>query len=209
MAAVVARIESELVVIEFDAMPLETHTLACAITDHPVEVGANVSDHARPEPDMLALECVISNTPLTTVQQQRAIRLGTVDFTAENALEIMPDRANICYAQLDFLRSTGALLTVVTTLRVYESMVIQSLTVPRSAQNSNGLHFTLALKQIRIVQNQFTRTPKVSKAGTGKKVDTGQQTPKVEPPKKKETALHKMNLVDKLDKAQKAFERLF
>lgn len=174
-------ITNGIIVIEFDAVPSETHTLSNTVTDHPVESGANVSDHSRPEPIMLALDCVISNTPLTTVQQQRAIRLGTVDFTAEHALEIMPGRAQITYEQLEALRRTGALLSVVTTLKVYRNMVIQSLTVPRSAQTSNGLHFTIAFKEIRVVQNRFTTTNVSKRPGTGSRVDTGPQTPKEVP----------------------------
>jgi hypothetical protein len=75
---------------------------------------------------------------------------------------------------------------VVTGLKVYRNMVIQSLTIPRNPKTSNGLHFTAAFKEIRIVQNQFTRAPKTSVKGSNKKIHTGPATPKKEPQKKVE-----------------------
>lgn len=40
------------------------HTSTNQVTDHPVETGANISDHVRPDPDVLTVEGVISNTPI-------------------------------------------------------------------------------------------------------------------------------------------------
>lgn len=40
------------------------HTSTNQVTDHPVETGANVSDHVRPEPNVLTIDGVISNTPI-------------------------------------------------------------------------------------------------------------------------------------------------
>jgi hypothetical protein len=50
--------------IAIDATVRESHTATSTITDHPVETGSNVSDHIRPDPDMLTLEGVISNAPI-------------------------------------------------------------------------------------------------------------------------------------------------
>lgn len=46
-----------------DASVHEVHTASSTITDHPVERGANVADHIRPDPDVLTMEAWISNTP--------------------------------------------------------------------------------------------------------------------------------------------------
>ena len=50
--------------IVIDASITETHVLENEITDHPVEQGANISDHSRPLPDSFTMECVVSNTPI-------------------------------------------------------------------------------------------------------------------------------------------------
>lgn len=46
-----------------DATVHEVHTSTSTVTDHPVERGANVADHIRPDPDQLTMEAWISNTP--------------------------------------------------------------------------------------------------------------------------------------------------
>src|SRR5215471_12959330 len=51
--------------VEFDCVESENHELSNTITDHPVEVGFNPSDHSRPEPRRPTLEVVQSNTPLS------------------------------------------------------------------------------------------------------------------------------------------------
>lgn len=50
--------------VRFDVVTSETHEALVAITDHPVEDGPNVSDHARDEPDTIAIEGFVSNSPL-------------------------------------------------------------------------------------------------------------------------------------------------
>lgn len=51
--------------ISFDIVTSETPVLSNTITEHPVEEGANVADHIRPNLDTLSMEVFVSNTPLT------------------------------------------------------------------------------------------------------------------------------------------------
>lgn len=53
----------ETTVFQFDSLIAETHEDTLTITDHPVEEGVDVSDHAREEPTRLTLEGFISNVP--------------------------------------------------------------------------------------------------------------------------------------------------
>jgi len=48
----------------FDVVTSETHEGSSFISEHPVEKGANVSDHVRDELDKVTLEVFISNAPL-------------------------------------------------------------------------------------------------------------------------------------------------
>lgn len=143
--------------ISLDVVPSENHQISSSITDHPVEEGANVSDHARPDPDILTLECVISNTPLG----------ASAD----------PNRSQNAWVALRGLRDRGALVTVVTTLGRYESMEIQSVSVTRDAPTYNALSFTVTFKKIRVVQNRLTSVKVSRQRNVASKVDTGTQTP--------------------------------
>jgi hypothetical protein len=57
-------------VFRFDVVTTETHEASVDITDHPVELGANVTDHARPQPERLTLEGYVSNKPLLSSRGQ-------------------------------------------------------------------------------------------------------------------------------------------
>jgi hypothetical protein len=48
----------------FDACTAQTHEGTVEITEHPVEEGSDVADHARPAPERLSLEGFVSNTPM-------------------------------------------------------------------------------------------------------------------------------------------------
>jgi hypothetical protein len=88
MASVIWTMKSGgLGVLEFDAVPNESHVVSATVTEHPVEEGANMSDHAKPNLRVVTLEGVITNTPLneTTTQGARyipgAILGGKLGFT--------------------------------------------------------------------------------------------------------------------------------
>ena len=64
----------------FDAVMSETHTRVATVTTHTVETGVAVTDHVRPEPDELALEVIVSNTPLPKANDPDMV-IGPVTLT--------------------------------------------------------------------------------------------------------------------------------
>ena len=171
--------------IEIDAVLEETHTLANTVTDHPVEQGYNITDHSRPEPDTVTMRCFISNTPLSTTQQTRSIDAGdtkNTQFTSNTQQDVKigdtNGRGNNAYEKLKKLRVTGALVQIVTSLTVYkvtstEGMIITSISIPRTAENFDGLEFSISFKQIRIVRNRSTTDVKQKEKQTRKPTKEG------------------------------------
>lgn len=51
-------------IITFDVIESELHETVSEITDHPVEVGVNVTDHVRPTPDRISLIAYTTNQPI-------------------------------------------------------------------------------------------------------------------------------------------------
>lgn len=154
--------------IQIDAATAITHDLSSTITDHPVEDGANISDHSRPDPERVSLDCIVSATPLggasSRVVDQNHIRL-TVTSNDQD-----PKRPREAYDRLLKLRTDGTLITVVTPLRQYNNMAIESISIPESAQfnAATALRFSIKLKRIRIVQNKLTRTVVARPSAQGK-----------------------------------------
>jgi hypothetical protein len=184
-ALFVTKLESDTAVIEVDSCLDETHTLTNVITDHPVEHGFNVTDHSRPEPDKVSLRCFVSNTPLSLEEVERSIRQGNIEWvtsasrSADLSVTGIDGRGAETFTQLDKMRTTGALLSVVTTLKTYassdtEGMLIESITIPRTRQNYDGLEFTVNLKQVSIITNRSTRSKNTDKR-TRKKKKQGQK----------------------------------
>ncbi len=114
----------------------EQHTKAVTFTSHPVEQGSPVTDHARPEPHIVTLECVASKTPLS----------GNGYTSADDLVQTLTN-----------LQNTPALIKAVTIGGVYDSMGVENVSRPIDVQSANAARFTLQLRQIKIVRNKFTR----------------------------------------------------
>ena len=138
--------------ITFDATTSEQHSLTSTITDHPVEQGFNVSDHSRPEPRKVTLECWQSNTPL----------VGEVDGLRDYQL----------WQRFIDLWRNPRLVEIVTIRDSYTSMAVESVTSPVDVKSANALKFSVSLKEIRVISNKFTQVKiaKAPKAQTKKKV---------------------------------------
>ena len=171
--------------IELDASISETHSSTVDVTEHPVESGFNVSDHARPAPESIQIEAFVSNTPFSIDSPHAGDYTSPVGITYgwQSLSRGEPDRADIAYSALRDLKDLGAIITVVTALRTYEDMIITSLTVPRDADTGNGLRFSISLKQVRVVDAQTAVVPK-GEDKVKKKVDLNKKaTEKTELPK--------------------------
>jgi hypothetical protein len=166
--------------IEMDATVTESHQATSTVTRHPVEQGSDISDHTRPEPDRLTLDCIISNRPITPEQVQRFDAAGGGRY------------AEGVYEQLRDFKDRGALCSVVTSLRPYDSMVVSGLPVVRNAREAHVVHFSgLVLERIVIVRNKLTRTVTARDRRAQPKVAKGKQTPK--DPARKQSALVKLS----------------
>lgn len=142
-----------------DCSVKEEHTAEVEVTDHAVERGSAITDHARPKPEELTLEGIVSNTPLSSFQVTRAVTQDgvTLQTTAQsNNARGMPGAAELAYTQLRSLRDTAKLVTIVTQLRTYDNMAMTSLKVPREDKIGDVLKFEAKFKQVRIVTNAVT-----------------------------------------------------
>lgn len=140
----------------FDATITEQHSRDAEATEHAVEQGANIVDHVRLRPDKLIMDAVLTDSPLKgTASKGRAAGL---------------------YEQIRLLQEQAKLLTIITGLRTYEDMVIESLGVTRTAKETGGVHLSISLKHIRLVQNKTTVVEVTREPIAKKKFKGGKQT---------------------------------
>ncbi len=130
----------------------ETHLDELQITEHPVEKGAEINDHAFKRQPELTLKCGWSNS-------QIAALAGTLQSIFEGGELPTADYVSTVYSQLLALQETRQPFDVVTSLRIYRDMLFKSLSVTKDQKTGAALNVTATLKQIRIVQTQATSLP--------------------------------------------------
>lgn len=119
----------------------EHHRDELQITEHPVEQGAAITDHAFSIPSSCTMRCGWSDSGSLL-----SIGTGISD----------PDSA---YSMLLSLQASRQPFDVLTGKRTYSNMLIKSLDVITDASTENALIIEIELKQILIAQTMTTTLP--------------------------------------------------
>jgi hypothetical protein len=187
-----------------DAVLREVHHLAGEATTHPVESGSDISDHYRPAPRAVELEGVITDTPIgipgshasgaKLVQHTFEIpkelfgmRLGPIPISiagpsqqgSVTTFSATMERVRATWEDFEAMFAERKVITVVTSLRTYDDMVLTELEVDRKP---GSYRFHAFAQQITTVQSGRSRAapvPAVKRAVP--KVDKGNQQPKPVP----------------------------
>lgn len=131
----------------------ELHSDDLAITDHPVEIGAAISDHAFLLPARLEMRCGWSNSTAGSE--------GYVQSVYENLLALQREREPF---------------DVFTGKRAYRNMLIGRLAVETTERSESALLVVVGLREVIITSTQQTSTSSGSQASperTGSVTDTG------------------------------------
>jgi len=169
-----------------DCTVTETHTATSTVTQHPVESGANITDHIRPDPVKLAITGIVSDTPIGAREVQKALNVGgvSVQIRQQDTPTSPVGFGRAAWSKLEEIRNAAKPVTVLTRDKKYESMAMVSLSIPKEAKNGGALYFTAQFEQVRIVFNRSTRVVVAKAPKSHKKQDTGKQpTAELEAPK--------------------------
>ncbi len=134
----------------FDAVLKTDHTSKVTATSHPVESGANISDHAFVEPAEIAFEVGVSDC-----------ETGNGTFGSGN-------RSQNAFSELLKLQTSRQLITVVTRFKTYRNMLITSVSVPDDYTTMFAFKANIMLREIPIVG-----TGKVSVTNSNQSQKTG------------------------------------
>lgn len=121
-------------------------------TEHPVELGAAISDHSYREPAEISLECGWSNSSAEAT-------LGAITNLIASGTLSAHDYVSGIYSQLVNLQQSRLLFSVVSTLRTFDNMLMTSLIIERDADTSQALMVTAVCREIIIVTTQATNAP--------------------------------------------------
>jgi hypothetical protein len=113
----------------FDAIIKTDHTSKLTATSHPIENGANITDHAFIEPAEISIE------------------IGMTDCNGDGA-------SNDMFKSLLDLQHSRQRIDVVTRYKTYTNMLIMSMSVPDDFTTMNALKAMLFLREIPVVGAQ-------------------------------------------------------
>lgn len=155
--------------IKLDCTISDVHDYQSTITKYPVEDGTNISDHIINNPETITITGFITNSPISSIIAPIAnlVRRG-----GEN-------RVKLAFGTLTDIRDAKLPVNVVTGLKTYRGMYLQSINIPRDARTGDSLRFTAIFTRILKVNSQVVPIQNLAqdtegvKAGT---VDTASET---------------------------------
>ncbi len=124
--------------VELDASLEENHTAENEITQFPVEVGVDITDHVRKLPEGVTIRGVVTDHPLVL---GGAFRSG---------------RSTDAYQEFLVMLNQAQFVAVVTTLRQYANMVVQRMEVPRNSRRGSSVEFVLTLREVKTAEVAVT-----------------------------------------------------
>jgi len=153
----------------------ESHADELEITDHPIQLGAAITDHAYKKPSELTIECGWSDSPPSKnlLESVKTIA-GSLSNIGSVLTGAAPSQSRAMYDLLLKLQASRTLLAVTTGKRMYQNMLIKSLSVATEPDTENVLMVTAVLREVFIVSTQ-TATISVN---SGNHANPSQTTPK-------------------------------
>lgn len=158
-----------------DATIEEVHSDDLEITDHPVEQGTVISDHAFKRPSELIVTAGWSDSPNNSGLANQIVGAaanaspalqailgvtrtigGIVDMFASRGA-VSPSQA--AYDQLQDMQNNRVLFTIFTGKRVYRNMLVKSLATTTDAKTENSLVIRIGCRQILMAQTQTVTVP--------------------------------------------------
>ena len=119
----------------FDAVFSTSHSILAVVTEHPIESGASVADHAYTQSPEITMQIGITDASTDT---------STI---AGSAL----DRSTVAYQRMLMLMDLYEPFNLITRLYTYENMIITSISVEDDYSTQNALKATIIMKHIEIV----------------------------------------------------------
>jgi hypothetical protein len=139
----------------------ESHFDELVITQHPVEQGAAISDHAYKQPAEVIVRAGWSNSGLQSVITDlvEAVSLfttGALDFGGTTAPF---NYASQVYQQLLTLQASRVPFSIITGKRTYSNMLIRSLHVTTDQRTEHALMCTAVCRQVLTATTQIATFP--------------------------------------------------
>jgi hypothetical protein len=138
--------------IEVDATIEEIHSNSLQVTEHPVEAGALITDHSFKRPVGLVMRCGWSNSSAAAFN-------ATLTALFSGGAVALSDYVSGVYSQLLALQETRAVFAVMTSICMYQNMLMTDVQLLRDQKTSQALMVTVTFRSVILVSTQSTTLP--------------------------------------------------
>ena len=136
--------------VELDLILDESHSKNAQVTENPLQEGRAVSDGIYLELREGSLTGLVSNHSINhSVPPDRQTAEGLLDKAENYQLE---NRAKQAWEDLKSLMDSKQLVTIVTSLEVYDNVAITSIETERDGDTGDALEIKVGFKQVQKVQ---------------------------------------------------------
>jgi hypothetical protein len=132
----------------------ETGSDELTVTDHPVEAGAQITDHSFKRPASVVMHCGWSNAGFGAFTN-----LDTPVALFDGGQVSMGDYVSAIYSQLLALQAGRGLFTVQTSIRQYNNMLMSSVQLTRNQKTSQALMVTATFREVILVSTLSSTLP--------------------------------------------------
>jgi hypothetical protein len=153
--------------IQLDAVISEAHTNKVSLTSNPVELDAEITDHAVVQPKQINILAEVSDTPLRPAAFGQIVDLVTGLFGSSTSENIT--RSNATYNALIQLQEEREPIEIQTKLKLYTKMIITNISVKQDKNTSRIVRMSIDLQQVIITQSEIVQlTEEQLRAGSAK-----------------------------------------
>tara|TARA_R110000822_G_scaffold84867_3_gene199027 strand:- start:9317 stop:9922 length:606 start_codon:yes stop_codon:yes gene_type:complete len=139
-------ISNEETTVELDAFISESHSSSIRITTNPIELGADITDHAIVEPRQLTIVADVSDNPLGSAA------LGFGSSTESNLT-----RSQAAYEGIQKIKNRREPISVQTKLEKYDNMLITGISTVQDKDTSQILSIVITIEEIIITDSKTTQ----------------------------------------------------
>lgn len=139
--------------IELDGIITETHVNTVELSRNPIELGADITDHAIIEPRILNILAIVSDSPLDEVEVGPIVNPTDRHFGTSTARNIT--RSVAAYNAIIEIMNRRDPIAVQTRLKLYENMLITNVSCTQDKDSSNIVSMDISLSEALIVSTQI------------------------------------------------------
>jgi len=141
--------------IQLDAVISESHVNEVSLTNNPVELGAEITDHAVVQPKRLNIVAQVSDTPMGLAAFGQIVDLVTGLFGTSTTDNIT--RSNAAYNAIVQLQEAREPIELQTKLKLYTNMIITNVSVQQDKNTSRIVRMSIDVQQVIITQSEIVQ----------------------------------------------------